>query len=519
MKRFAFRIAAITSAVAMTATLLAGCGKTPSPTSGNTTTAAKPAEPVKLTWFANDFNRVLKDGDPIIKEAEKQSNTKLEFTLVPSSEYKTKLNMLVASNSLPDITRVNGYDIFQYIPQGVFIEVNGLVDKHGPNIKKFLPKDAWAGTAYNGKNYGVPSINSQGKYNLFIRKDWLENLGLKAPTNLDELSDILKKFTFNDPDKNGQNDTYGFSSDGPASGDNPETSLQPLFGAFGIIPKQYYLKGDKFYAASTMPEYKAALEYINKLYTEKVVDPDFFVMKSDQARQKLAQGKAGVSVGWWSLGPQILIEQLKMNQINPNAKWDIINEIKGKDGQYGFSAQSLVTGTNSISKNCKNPEAAIKLLDYLYTDEGSVLAIAGLKDIHYTAGPDGKFEKNTEEGTKAVAEKYMGLLSQLALNPTMDNEINKKRNPAYAYFIDAAAKAKLYDDIFRGYSTQESQTYKSDLNKFENEWMIKFIIGKEPLSKFDEYVKLWNEKGGKQIMESFVKEYNTRNGTKYTIGN
>lgn len=520
MKKSMLKISSIICSTALCVSLLPGCaGKTANQTAAPTPSTVKSAEPVKISWISVDHGRVIKEDNPVIKEVEKKTNTKIEIMLVPGNEFKTKLNMLVASNTLPDITKVQDYDIFQYIHQGVFIELNSLVDKLGANIKKVVPKQAWDNISYNGKYYGIPNVNSQGKYNFFVRQDWLDNLGMKKPTNLDELTEMFKKFTFNDPDKNGQNDTYGFSSEGDAASSNPANALMPIFGAFGLQPGQYYLKDGKFYASFISAEYKEALAYIAKLNSEKVIDPDFFIMKPDQARQKLVQSKAGSFNGWWSIAPVVLSTQMKMSEVNPKAKWDAITEFKGKNGQYGFRAGNLVSATNCIAKSSKNAEAAVKLIDYLYTEEGAMLGHAGLKDVHYTATSDGKFDKETEEGKKAGTDKWANLLSQLVLTPTLADDINKKKTPQNAYFIDTAANAKLFDNIFEGYSSTEVQTYAADLQKLENEWLIKFVIGKEPISKFDEYVKQWNEKGGRQIFESFIKEYNKRKGTNYTAGN
>lgn len=520
MRNILQKLVAVTCVTTSLLFVFSGCSKTSTPAKTDQSATSTPqGEPVKLTWFSYDHNRVLKDNDPTIMEFEKKTNTKIEFMLVPSSEQKTKLNMLVASNSLPDITKIEGYDIFQYIPQGVLLELNSYIDKDGVAMKKAIPKEAWDSVAYNGKYYGIPKINSAGKYNMYIRQDWLENLGLKAPTNLDELADVLKKFTLNDPDKNGKNDTYGYGSEGSAGGDNPTLSFQSIFGAYGIQAKQYFLKDGKFYASNITPEYRDAVNYISKLYADKLIDPDLFVMKSDQARQKLVKGTAGAFVGWWSIPQQVLIEQLKMDQVDPKVKWQIIDEIKGPNGKYGLGATNVISATNTISKNCKNVDVAIKAIDYLYSDEGAMLGIAGVKGLDYTTTPDGKFDKATEQGLKGVADKTMGLLSQLVLNPAMDDQINIQRNSAYKIYIDSAEKANLYTNVFTGYSTKESQTYVTDLNKFENDWMLGVITGKASITTFDDYVKQWKDKGGKQVMDSFIAEYNKRNKTNYTAGN
>ena len=167
---------------------------------------------------------------------------------------------------------------------------------------------------YKGEQYAIPYVNDPGKLLFFARQDWLNNLELKNPENIEEFTEMLRKFTYNDPDGNGENDTWGLTSYG--SGNNEYlTSLSPIFGAFGMQPQQYYIKDNKVYASSISEEYKAAIEYISGLYKEKLIDPEIFLHKTDQAKQKLLQGKSGVFCAWWSTVPQVLLEQSKCKKL------------------------------------------------------------------------------------------------------------------------------------------------------------------------------------------------------------
>lgn len=516
MKKHLLKTFSIVTTVVLLTTTFSGCGKQSSEAQQQ-----KSSAPVKFSIMMDDSGRVLKEDDPVIKEVEKKTNTKLDVSLVAPSEFSNKLNVMVSSGSLPDMVRINGYNASQYIPQGVFLDLTSYIDKYGSNIKKAIPKEAWESTKYNGKIYSIPTVNYTGKYNFFVRQDWLDNLGLKAPTTIDELTDMLTKFTFNDPDKDGKNDTFGYSQESEinADGSNFRAAFAALFGPFGVMPGMTQLKDGKLYYGSITPEYKDAVEYIAKLYKQKLIDPDIFITKTDQAKQKLVQSKSGSFTGWWSTGSQVLMDQMKMNQVNPKAKWSVISPIKGKSGESGMPSNGLVAGTINVSSKCKNPEEVVKFIDYLLSDEGAWLTHAGIKGVHYTE-KDGKFEKRTPEGEKAMNEKWLDVLSQFA--PRIDiamEGIYKVNNPTYWPYIQVARDAKQYKDVFEGITTSESQTYKADLQKLEVDWFTKFVTGKEPISKFDDYVKQWKDKGGKQMIDSFIKEYNKRHGTNYTAGN
>lgn len=512
-KDFLKYVSAIVS-VSLLISLTVGCSSNSIAESNSNTNNLKPEQSVKISWLSNDNGRVLKKGDPIIAEFEKKTNIKIDFQLINGANLKNKVNVLLASNSLPDITRLDdAYDIFQYAQQGAFQEVNELVNKYGTNIKKQRSQELWDAISFEGKYYGIPNTNTLGKYNLFIRQDWLENLNIKMPTNTDELFDVFKQFATSDPDKDGQANTIAFGSEGAGVNEPPFNAFMHIFGAFGMQPDQYYINGNKVIDTSVSSEFKEAIIYIKKLYDDNLIDPELFVAKSEQAKQKILEGKTGAFVGWWSIGPQVLMDQLKMDDLVPGVKWGIVKELKGPNGKSGIASLNKVTSINCIAKNSNNAEACIKAIDYLLSDEGALLATVGIKDVHWIADANGKFEKYTDAGNKLSAEKVMGLLSQQVLIPSLGDYVNKKLCTKYAESIDNAATSKMYSSSFEGLSTSDKITYCNDLKKLETDWFIKFVMGKEPISKWDEYVKQYNDKGGKAVLNSLIKDYNTLKGT------
>ena len=118
-----------------------------------------------------------------------------------SDNVEQKFSLLVTGDTIPDIS-VLTYDMYmEYAKQGAFYDITDLVDKY-PNLMKYVPEAYWESVKVDGKIYGVPTANVEGKYNLYFREDWLENLGLKVPETRDEFTEVLRAFTEDDPDQN-----------------------------------------------------------------------------------------------------------------------------------------------------------------------------------------------------------------------------------------------------------------------------------------------------------------------------
>lgn len=509
-KKRAAAVAAVCSA-ALAATACGSSGSTSSSSGASGSPAAASTAPVKLSIVQQDGGRVWKSDNPAILELQNKTNTVLEANMIPSGDFANKYNVMAASGSIPDISKIPNFDFQKYADNGLFLEIGDLVDKYGPNLKKNISQNLWDLVKYKGKQLAIPYANNPAKIVPVVRQDWLDNLKLKMPSTLDEYEEMLKQFTFNDPDKNGANDTYGLGSGGNWKGD-----FSMIFGAFGVMPfdsgnnRQSYIKDDAIYPAQISDEYRNAIAYIKKLWDDKVIDPEIFIIKSDQANQKLVQSKAGTFTAWWSIAPSVLTVNLKMNQITPSAKWNpILPAVKGPDGKSGVESRGSINGTINISAKAKDPVGAIKFLDYLASDEGWELATYGIKGVHYTDLVQGR----TAEGNKAMEEKWLDPLAQIIYRPDLVDKVNNaSKDPVQIEsnrFINAAREYSLYEDVFFGVPITDSQkNLDPDLSKYEEEMFIKFVTGKEPLSNWSQYVDNWKKKGGKEIHESKVKAYN-----------
>jgi ABC-type glycerol-3-phosphate transport system substrate-binding protein len=141
--------------------------------------------------------------------------------------------LLVPSGDIPTISYLPPINLYDYAEQGAFADITSSV-KNYSDIMSYVPEELWSRVSVGGSVLGVPSLNTAGKYDIIYREDWLNKLGLKIPATIDEFTEVMKAFTEEDPDGNGENDTYGYGN----------YTLNMFYGAFGGAPGYYHVKGD-----------------------------------------------------------------------------------------------------------------------------------------------------------------------------------------------------------------------------------------------------------------------------------
>ncbi len=268
--------------------------------------------PVVSFVFTKGGFESVPENDVIKQKIEEAANITLDHIAPTAANYTEQVNLILSGDpsEYPDLVKLQSNmfnDLFDYAEQGALMDLTELV-KDCPNILEYLPQEALERCTIDGKLYAIPVYCSPNRYNVVIRQDWLDNLGLEAPVTLEDYHDVLTAFTFNDPDRNGKNDTYGLS------GLNIET-FDPIFGAFGVMaPIQsyngtgtyWYLEDGKLLPQVTNPKAKEALELIHAWYEEGIIDPEFVTNTTDDdLNDKAMKNQFGVTYHWWTWEPKI----------------------------------------------------------------------------------------------------------------------------------------------------------------------------------------------------------------------
>lgn len=268
---------------------------------GGKETTAKSAEPTKIEmWYTATQTEVgpLPDdwvGYQILKD---RFNIELEASSLPSSttDQDMKVQAASAADTLPDFFVANREVWLRLANNGMLADVTDLYEQMPNRTKIMFDKDAIAFTTLDGRSYGfaTPAMISRNE-GLLIRKDWLDRLGLAVPKTTEELVNVMRDFTFKDPDGNGKNDTWGYGAfiEATTYEAYPGRRFEPLMGAFGV-EGTWNMTAANFGLQIHKPEFYDFMKFAKSIIDEGLIDPNWMAYKKDDFRAAWKQGKFGI---------------------------------------------------------------------------------------------------------------------------------------------------------------------------------------------------------------------------------
>lgn len=461
-------------------------GSSPSATEG----AGKSSGPVEIDFFASGSGMPASNEDFILKALNEKLNMKLNFN-VAATEYEQQLNVKIAGGSAPDMFAVSKTQLQNYAEQNLLLNLDDYLDRM-PNVKSKLTADDLNKGRVDGVLYAIPKRAYLPMSTYWIRKDWLDKVGLPAPKTVEEFKEVAKAFTEGDPDGNGKKDTYGITGIGFGSPDaiNAPATFDPVFAAFGVAtPGQFQLKeGDVAYSTA-LPEMEDALSYIHELVSSGYVDPEFMTNKGLKHQEKAFMGQAGiVFLNWGEMVKDNYVEQYKA--INPNAEWMQLPALTGPGGTYQGSFDIGSTGGRYVipASLAKEPEKLDKVLeyfDYVTGDEGSKLVMYGIEGEHYN------MEGGKVVATDRVSETSYAFNHQLTGRDEL-NYLKTKFDKQQSYISFAADEPRI--TTYNEFVPIPEGVSINDKNRYETEEITKFIYGQRTFDEFPSFVdKLMND--------------------------
>jgi len=447
---------------------------------------------------------------PAWNKYEEMTNIDVNWTdQVTMESLEEKRNLTLGAGTLPDAffaANLSNSDLFKYGEQGVFLPLNDLIDEYAPNLKALMDEDPnieKGMTFPDGNIYSMPGLRSTDFLSIrigarpWIDTTWLDRLDMDAPETTDEFYDFLTAVKETDEDVI------------PYSGVNMGDLVSWLQGAFGLnntgadfIDKDP--DGDGLRFVPTSDEYREMLEYIHKLYDEKLIEQNIFSIEWGQYMANAADGKYASTVFY---DPSFTFG-------GKGEDFDSISALKGPNGDQlytGVIPPLFNNGQFVITIENPNPAATVRWMDYFYGDEGGKLMYMGIEGESYIE-EDGEYKytdeiENAEHQEKAIAE----YVPWPGVNPpglvTKDYFSGSEASDAS---IEAADKIEPYvpDEIWSKFTyTNDENKYMSsagsDIEKYVEEMRDKFIAGDEPLddANWEKYKKSLEDMGLEEYMD------------------
>lgn len=442
--------------------------------------------------------------DELLNRIEELTNTNIDMTWVPDGVYSDKMLAALSTNSLKKVTFVKYTDyIFMAntVRSGAFWDIGPYLEQF-PNLWH-LNKSILDQSAVDGHVYGLYTERPSSRQGIIIRQDWLDRLQLEPPKTIDELYNVLRQFTYSDPDHDGIDDTFGLAD----RNDLVFGAFKTLGSYFGT-PNNWQLKDGAFIPEFETQPYVDTMNFMQKLYKEKLINPDFSVTSKDMQRNLIITGKAGVYIGSM-LDVQRLYKETKA--ADPNAKFTIINRIEGPTGYHIWSIPNY-NGLYLFSKKAIKTEeelkAALAFYDRSMEKDVANMMLYGLEGKHYEER-DGKAylpEETSQLRISEVNALYSLMIADLS-NPNVMPAAQKEPLTELAERLTKDNEKFLVKDPAVSLRSSTYDEQGQELNAIVSDATYNYILGLMDLSGFRKEIERWKQSGGSKVMQELKTGY------------
>ncbi len=520
------RLLSLLLALIMAGSVFAGCGQAGGESKDNGETDPSGNGVVTLTMAGVDNSQGADWNNTLaFAEYEKRLGIKFDATVYTSEQWASRLTLILAGEEIPDIlamtnSKMPRADLEKYAAEGYFLDFSKYLDDM-PNLRALMEQnEAYANaiTMEDGSIYGFPTYNKRGDSSkhgyYFMSQKWLDNVGMDRPESLDDLYNVFKAFKEQDANGNGDpNDEIPLGINASYYG-----AEFPILWAHGIYSKNgtYHLQVDENGEVQLMDiseNYKDFLKYMHKLYEEELISPDAYVITNDELLALAQEDKLGLSSHWTNRCA---------NYTYDTNEWYIdVGYTSKYSPERTVVLDSKINTTYNLvaSADTKNPEAVVKFVDYMFTDEGAISGgngyegisfdlknIAGYGTIDHTGYWEDKYENQevyrqtvaTNNSGSALMNANVGTIYHMLEN--VDDETLKSDEVwavasanvlrEQAIRQEGLVKKDQFPNLF--YTEEESKeraTLYTDINNYLSTMKAQFITGEKDIdATWDEHI-------------------------------
>ena len=499
-RKWSLPVIAVLSAVMFTT----GCGN-------KTSDVAVNADNTITYWV--DFNNVANqkvsnmNDLEMYKQREKDTGIHIEFIHPPVGQAKEQFSLMVASRDLPDVIEYSWMTgspggPAKAIDDGIIIPLNDYIDELAPNFKSRLEEGDFA-DAYrkgsmtdNGEYYGFTNLTVGTKRvfgGMFLRKDWLDELGLQVPETIDEWTTVLRAFR----------DQKGAKA--PLTGGIGLTSTPDYHhfnGAFDV-GRELYLDGNTVKYAPLEAGFKDYLQLLHSWYEEGLLDNDYYTNTGEIVYSKMVTGVSGATYDFVGGGIGGIMDMAKdvPGYDLVGAPRPVLN--KGDVNRFSQMATDVTDTALCITTACKNPEMVVEWADFWYSDEGMNLLNFGIEGETY----------NMVDGHAVYTDKILnnpdGLDVNMAMALTFRGQTTAPGLMQHNDYLDGRYQMPQQKQAFEVWNrdqdviratvlpimipneqeSAELAVISNDLKTYLDEMILKFIQGTESFDAYDSFVE------------------------------
>ena len=490
-------------------------------------------EPKALNILITSYAGSEQEDVYVWKKYEEMTGVKTNWTEVTKETRAEKLHSVLTNGQSMDIImrcKISATRLTQYGKSGLILDLakDDMLKKYAPNCWAYLEAhpDTMASIMNpDGTIYALPQVNSGAELRvalkLFVNKSWLERVNMKLPKTTDEFRKLLEAFKTQDANGNGNaNDEIPFCSS------SWQSVYESMYGAFGLANRgihngvvDYDPQTGVRYIPTT-DAYKSCLEYLHGLYKDGLLDRSVFTITDSQWRGNAVNDSVGVFAS----------TNLAALPGDGADNWVAIEEaLEGPNGDKLWTpirANFHSTGAAVIPATCREPELALRWLDYFWTDEGTLFYHMGVEGETFVAKDDGTYDyaQKLYDEIAAGGHTFDDVVAKYSPYPGGSNP-TVEIAPYFRGGEMAEVPARAARELFKygpseywpsfTFTQEESErldTLRLNIDKYQTATAEKFVTGEKPLSEWNEYKAQLENMGAEELLKIYraaLERYNT----------
>jgi putative aldouronate transport system substrate-binding protein len=471
----------------------------------------------KIEVFMNPNVRQPKTPDWDPQKDYIEALTNADWTISIATDFESEIATRATANDMPDLIMFDTAPIlFNMYGQGVLMDDWNIYKDRMPTAWENMGETQRRYYTVDGKLILMAVMPGDKAWAWNIRKDWLANLGLKTPTTPEELLAVARAFTFNDPDGNGQNDTYGFTSAGNNKNIGEINNLILMYG-----PNGFYIKDNQVTHPVLDGNYKRFLDYMRQIVDARVIDPDWYNLEWESRKTSTANGKYGIM--WYP--PDALWGEINGARNNDEVVGDWYTYLPtprgtadgGKLGPSTIFGYSKRTASARAGRDPAKMDAIVKLLETTaignqgYWDvsdawnyvQGTIKYINGVRYMYFT--PE-QAQQNRDHPLSPGNQNWWKIFE--TISSKYPKLVGFTPEPG-AFELETLAQTSLVEAADRydtGYSQMLvlDQANNASVTSVTDEFTIQYILGQT--SDYDGFTRRWLSSGGQALLDQATEQ-------------
>lgn len=444
-----------------------------------------------------------------------------QWKMTLASEGQTELITRMASGDEPDIIVFNGAKELDLIyEQGVLLDDWTPYAEQIPTYLESMTETQRAYyTTEEGKLKAISFAPGEQLWTFMIRQDWLDNLNLEMPTTVEEMLDVMRAFTFDDPDGNGKDDTYGFTAAG-GGGVGELAHLLMMYDHPDI-----YIKDGEVTNALVEGTYKSYLDLAKIIVEEGLINPDWYTIGWEDRKPSLYQGAYGIVY----YPPKALISETISGLGLEGDEADAIGDIwslMDLCGGKSVPVQAISGYTISVSAKCAEDPLKMEVICNFFEGCGEFNEqFANVRSGMFLYSDSGERGYEIENGTYTTWSAYTDATAELReylqtygwqnwgilINHKSGSQFSRKTKEASHWFertVELSAEVaqrETYSNEYQLYSADP--TLMANLEDKLNQYTIQYIMGEVSEDSYEDFVADWLDDGGQEYLDDAKEQF------------